>query len=423
MILRGRKTLYTTSRVPESTNRVLAGLETGGNVRREGLRHRRFLHWELTIDRPAVSETVKIRFSSREARAFVKDVRARVDDYFQTTGVSRKADARMILKTVLILGGTAGAYAAILSGALTLPQMWLMTFVIGVGMAGIGFSVAHDALHGAYSSNNTVNALLGFTFDMMGANGYMWKITHNVIHHTYTNIHDVDEDLTVSPLLRLSPGARHYWFHRFQHVYGFLAYGLATVNWLFAKDFQQFLKRDIGPYTDKKHPPREIALLVGAKLFTIFWMIVLPLIVLDIAWWQFLIGFLTAHITAGIILGVIFQLAHVVEGPEFPLPDEDGNMEYAWLVHEMRTTANFAGENKLLSWYIGGLNYQIEHHLFPQTCSVHYPAIAPIVREVAREHGIPYHYNPTLREAVASHYRMLKKLGPEARTLETLAAA
>lgn len=370
-----------------------------------------------------MDQTIKIRFSNRDAKAFVKDVRSRVAEHFEQTGKSRKANGWMVLKTILILAATFGTYGLIMLGDLSLSQMWAGTFVIGLGMAGIGFSVAHDALHGAYSNSKAVNAALGFTFDIMGANGYMWKITHNVIHHTYTNIHDVDEDLTVSPLLRLSPGARHYWFHRYQHRYGFLAYGLATVNWLLAKDFQQFLKKDIGPYVNKKHPASQIALLVVSKILAVTWMIVLPLVFLDITWWQFLIGFLTAHMTAGIILGVIFQLAHVVEGPEFPLPDEDGTMEYAWLVHEMRTTANFAFANKPLSWYIGGLNYQIEHHLFPQTCSVHYPAIAPIVQEVAAEYGIPYHYNPTLREAIASHYRMLRKLGPEAATLDDLAVA
>ena len=370
-----------------------------------------------------MAQTVKIRFSNRDAKAFVKDVRSRAAEHFAQTGRSRKADWRMVVKTIAILGVTVGAYGLIMTGQLSLGQMWFLSFVVGLGMAGIGFSVAHDALHGAYSSNRFVNAALGFTFDLMGANGYMWKITHNVIHHTYTNIHDVDEDLTVSPLLRLSPGARHYWFHRFQHRYGFLAYGLATVNWLFAKDFQQFLKRDIGPYENKKHPVAEIAILLVCKVLAVTWMIVLPLMFLDITWWQFLIGFLTAHMTAGMILGVIFQLAHVVEGPEFLQPDEEGTMEYAWLVHEMRTTSNFAFKNKVLSWYIGGLNYQIEHHLFPQTCSIHYPDLAPIVQAVAAEHEVPYHYNPTLRDAIASHYRMLKKLGPEAATLKDLALA
>ena len=365
----------------------------------------------------------RIRFSNKDAKAFVKEVRSRVDDYFAETGKSRNANASAWIKTVVMLTLTFGSYALIMLGGFTPAQMWILTFVMGVGMAGVGFCVAHDALHGAYSSRPWVNKLLGFSFDVVGANGYMWKITHNVIHHTYTNIHDVDEDLTVSPLLRLSPGARLYWFHRFQHLYGFFAYGFATINWLFAKDFQQFLKKDIGPYTDKKHPAGEVAVLVAGKVVTYFWMIILPLVVLDITWWQFLIGFLTLHVTAGMILGIIFQLAHVVEGPEFPQPDEQGNMEYAWLVHEMHTTANFAARNKALSWYIGGLNYQIEHHLFPQVCSVHYPALAPIVQDIASKHNIPYHYNPTLRSAMASHYRMLKHLGPEAHTHETLAAA
>ncbi|MFT5144442.1 MAG: linoleoyl-CoA desaturase [Thalassolituus oleivorans] len=374
-------------------------------------------------ERPALAQPIRIRFSNKDAKDFVLDVRGRVAEYFEQTGKSRHADWRMLVKTVAILSTAFGAYGLIMLGNLPLGQMWLLSFVLGLGMAGIGFSVAHDALHGAYSNNNFVNGALGFMFDIMGANGYMWKITHNVIHHTYTNIHDVDEDLTVSPLLRLSPGARHYWFHRYQHIYGILAYGLATVNWLFAKDFQQFLKKDIGPYTDKSHSALQISVLFVTKILAMTWMIVLPLVFLDITWWQFLIGFLTAHVTAGIIMGVIFQLAHVVEGPEFLQPDDAGRMEYAWLVHEMRTTANFAAENKVLSWYIGGLNYQIEHHLFPQTCSVHYPAIAPIVQKVASDHGLPYHYNRTLSSAVGSHLQMLRKLGPGAATLQDFVPA
>ncbi|NNF02844.1 MAG: acyl-CoA desaturase [Rhodothermales bacterium] len=353
---------------------------------------------------------VRVSFDNRRAEAFVPEVRKRVNRYFEERSLSKHADARMIVKTIILLGGTALCYAAILSGGFSPVQMLVLCVVLGVGIAGIGFSVAHDALHGAYSSNKTVNRLLGYTFDLLGANGYMWQITHNVIHHTYTNIEGIDEDLTVSPILRLSPGAPRRWYHRYQHIYCFAAYSFATLNWLVAKDFQQFTKKDIGPYTDKKHPPKEWATLVIGKLAA-FTLVLLPLFVLDIAWWQYLIGLLAVHLTAGMILGVIFQLAHVVEGPEYPEPDEEGNMEYAWLIHEMHTTANFAADNHLLSWYIGGLNYQIEHHLFPRVCSIHYPAIAPIVRETAREHGVPYHYNPTLTEAIRSHQRMLKRFG------------
>lgn len=358
--------------------------------------------------------TTKIRFNNKSVADFVPEVRCRVAEYFEETGRSQKADGRMVFKTVVLLGGVIACYLLILSGWFTAWQMLGLAILMGIGMAGVGFSVSHDALHGAYSSNKRVNEILGYSFDALGANGYMWKITHNVIHHTYTNIHGVDEDLSVSPLLRLSPEAPHLWFHRYQHVYGFFAYSLATLNWLFMKDYQQFLKKDIGPYTDKSHPRKEWIVLIVGKLFAYATMIVLPLLVLDLAWWQFLIGFLAVHFTAGAILGIIFQLAHVVEGPEYLQPDEEGLMEHEWLIHEMHTTANFAADNHLLSWYVGGLNYQIEHHLFPQICSIHYPAISEIVRETAREHGVPYHYNPTLRAAMRSHHRMLTRLGPEA---------
>ena len=143
-------------------------------------------------------------------------------------------------------------------------------------------------------------------------------------------------------------------------------------------------------------------------------MLVLPLLVLSITWWQLLIGFMTVHLTAGVILGVIFQLAHVVEGTDHPTENAEGNIENTWMIHQMETTSDFAHNNKLLCWYIGGLNYQIEHHLFPKICSIHYPDIAPIVRKVADEHDIPYHYHATLSEAIASHYRTLKKFGKSA---------
>ena len=353
----------------------------------------------------------KIKFSSRDGADFVKEVRAEVNQYFVDSGLSRHANGAMRFKTVAILLMFFGPYVLIMLGGISLMRMWFLTFIMGIGAAGMGFSVSHDALHGAYSSKSWVNATLGYYFDLLGANSYMWKITHNVIHHTYTNITGVDEDLTVSPLVRLSPEAPRYFFHRFQHFFAFPAYSLATINWLFAKDFQQFLKKDIGPYKDKKHPPFEIFMLVVTKIAAITFQVVLPLWLLDITVGQFVIGFLTMHMTAGLILGVIFQLAHVVEGPEYLAPDENGDMESSWIIHEMRTTANFARNNHLLTWYVGGLNYQIEHHLFPQTCSIHYPELSKIVREIAAEHNVPYNYHPTLLTSIKSHISMLKQLG------------
>src|SRR5688572_1977094 len=189
-------------------------------------------------------EASRVRFTKRDESRFLAETKARTAAYFADRGRSDKADAGMVFKTIVILGTAIGSYAAIMSNRFSAWEMLGLAMLLGLAIAGMGFSIAHDALHGAYSRHPTVNRLLGFSFDLVGANSYMWKITHNVIHHTYTNIAGVDEDLSVSPLLRLSPDAEHRWFHRYQHLYGFAAYGLATLNWFFVKDYWQFLKRD-----------------------------------------------------------------------------------------------------------------------------------------------------------------------------------
>jgi linoleoyl-CoA desaturase len=343
---------------------------------------------------------------------FAREVKVRVDAYFTRNKLSKQANMTMITKTVVLVSLYFGSYGLILSGLLPLPWMWFLCLALGVGMAGIGFAVTHDALHGAYSADPRVNRLLGHVFAALGANPYIWKLTHNHIHHTYPNVQGYDEDLEVSPLIRLSPHAPHKPIHRFQHVFAFFAYSFATLFWVFVKDYKYFLMSDLGPYRGKKHPLSEWLLLFFDKALYYLMMIALPLLVLEITWWQFLIGFLTLHLSAGLILGVVFQLAHVVEPTAHLRKEEAGSFKRtSWVVHQMRTTNNFARNSRLLSWYVGGLNYQIEHHLFPRICHVHYEKLSPIVEETAAEHGVPYHHHETLWHAIRSHHRMLKAYG------------
>jgi len=353
----------------------------------------------------------KVTFNNKLAKEFSQSVKERVNAYFDDNGISRNANAQMITKTIALVSLYVVAYLLIMLANLPLGVMWLLCVVMGIGMAGIGFSVSHDALHGAYSSNNKVNTALGLTFDLLGANGYIWKITHNVVHHTYTNIHQHDEDLEVAEFIRLSPHSEYKPIHRLQHFLAFPAYSFATVFWAFIKDYKYFFKSHLGPYENKSHPLKEWVILIVTKILYYTYTIALPLMLLDITFIQWLIGFMTLHMVAGIILGVIFQLAHVVEQTDHPQPDENAHIDNHWLIHEMETTANFARDNKLLCWYVGGLNFQIEHHLFPKVCSIHYPAISHIVEATAKEYGVPYHMNDTFLGAVASHYRVLKKHG------------
>lgn len=353
----------------------------------------------------------RVRFARATPGHAMQEMKARVDQYFASRELSSKADAATVIKSCLLLAMTLVPYGLLLSNRFPPWSMLLLAVAMGVGMAGIGFNIAHEALHGAYASSPRVNAVLGATLDAIGASSYLWTITHNIVHHTYTNIHGVDEDLAVSPLLRLSPNATRHSYHRFQHLYAFLLYGCTTLFWVFIKDYRQLLLRGLRPYRDKRHDTARVLLLLLAKACYYGYTLVIPLLVLRVAWWQVLIGFFAMHLTAGVILGLVFQLAHVVEATEHPLPDGVGRMESDWWLHEMRTTADFARGNRLLSWYVGGLNYQIEHHLFPRVCSVHYPTISGIVQDAAQRYGLPYHAYPTLRSAIVSHYRVLRQFG------------
>ena len=302
----------------------------------------------------------RVTFPNKPADPFTDEVKIRVGEYFATRKLSTKANFSMVLKTIILLTVTFGSYGLILSGMFPPLAMLGLAVLMGVGVAGIGFGIAHDAQHGAYSSKPWVNKMLGLAFDMLGANGYMWRLTHNVIHHTYTNVHGLDEDLEVSPLIRLSPQAEWKPYHRFQHLYVLFLYSLSTLSWLVLKDIKYFAQRDLGPYKNAKHPVISLVGMIAGKLFYVGWAIVIPLLVLPIPWWQFAIGFLVMHLTAGLILGVIFQLAHVVEETEHPIPDAGGNIDQAWMLHEMVTTANFDCDSKFLCWYLGGLNFQVD---------------------------------------------------------------
>lgn len=353
----------------------------------------------------------KISFQHSSGDPFYSEVKCRVNKYFDEYQLSPHANISMVVKTIVLFLITYGAYGLLLADFLPLWADWLLCFLMGIGVAGLGFAVAHDSIHGAYSSNSKVNYLLGLTMNLIGGNRYVWSITHNVVHHTYTNIHELDEDLEIAPFIRLSKHKEHKPIHRYQHIFAFIAYSFATFFWVFLKDYKKVLQKDIGPYKDKKHPVSEILMLIIFKLIFYFYMIAVPLMVMDIAWWHWLIGFLTIQITAGIILGVIFQLAHTVEGTEQIKRDEEGKMDDSWAVHQLKTTSNFAMNNHLINWYVGGLNFQIEHHLFPRVCSVHYPAISKILQSTAQQFNVPYHYHRTLPSAIRSHYRVLKDLG------------
>jgi linoleoyl-CoA desaturase len=354
-----------------------------------------------------------IRFAPGRAE-FFSTLNQRVNDYFKTNNISRYANAEMKWKTFVMFSMYLIPYALMITGVIS--NLWLMLglcVVMGFGIAGIGLSVMHDANHGGYSNKSWVNSALGFSLNIVGGNAFNWKVQHNVLHHTYTNIHDVDEDISPRGILRMSPYGEWKFFHRFQHFYAWFFYGLLTLVWVLVKDFVRLIKyqRDGMVKKQKANIATEWAVLIGTKVVYVFYIGVLPMIVLGLTWWQVVLGFLIMHYIAGFILAIIFQPAHVIEGTEYPMPDDDGKMENTWAIHQLLTTTNFANNNRVLNWYVGGLNFQVEHHLFPNICHVHYRKISAIVKYTAEEFGVPYKSEPTFIGALAAHARLLKQLG------------
>ncbi len=333
-----------------------------------------------------------------------------VDGYFLRTGKTRFADGRFFAKALALLLVQAGLGAAILfAGTHGVHGAWLLLMCAGLGfvIAQIGFNVGHDAIHGAVSPRKWINTLFGWTFDLAGASSVTWATSHNFVHHTYTNMVGLDHDLEPGPYMRFYERDDVFWLHRFQHVYAWFLYGLTTIVWVFKKDFVQALTPDL---RSGRRPPRKVmAQVVACKLVHWAVFLALPLAVLPHAWWQVLLGYFVMHYFVGFTLAVVFQLAHCVEGPVFP--EVDGAYDRPWAEHQLLTTANFATDSAWALALTGGLNHQVEHHLFSKISHVHYPALRPLVREVAAAHGLPYHEHPTFLGAVASHYRQMRAFG------------
>ena len=351
---------------------------------------------------------------SKDTNDFFLTLRGRVSDYFKTNGISKFGNSRMVTKTVFMIALYVIPYILMISGVVA--NVWgvfAMWVLMGFGMSGIGLSIMHDANHGAYSKNKRVNKYLGFMMEVVGGSSLNWRIQHNKLHHSYTNIHGMDEDIMPPKFLRFSPHQKRTKVHRFQHIYAWFFYGLMTISWITAKDFKGLYRyKKMGlTQNQKKSFNRLFWDIVITKVLYYAYALVIPLLVLDISWWLVVIFFFIMHFVCGFVLGIIFQPAHVMPTSEYPLPDKKGNVLNNWAIHQMLTTTNFAPKSKIFSWFVGGLNYQIEHHLFPKICHVHYKKISKIVKETAKEYGLPYNSKSNFIKAIWDHGKMLRNLG------------
>jgi len=351
-------------------------------------------------------------FSKNDQLKFFRTLNKRVNDYFKDNNIDRTGNWKLHLKTIVMFSLFLVPYFFLVAMDMPFWTYLLLNIVIGVGMAGVGMNVMHDGNHGSYSSKSWINKIMGGSIYILAGNVYNWQVQHNVLHHTYTNILGHDEDLEAGRILRFTKEAEWYKHHKFQHIYSVFLYGLLTFNWAITSDFQQtkrYLQRKLS-YGEFKSPVfRWTTLIITKIIYFSIWLVV-PM-VMGITWWKVVLGFVVMHYTAGLILSIVFQLAHVVHETHNPVPNEDGEMENTWAIHQLYTTANFAPKNWLVNYYTGGLNHQIEHHIFPNISHIHYDKIAEIVKQTAKECNLPYYEFKTMREAVISHFGHLKELG------------
>ncbi len=351
----------------------------------------------------------KVTFNNTN-RVFFQSLKNSVEAYFLNNNLKKTGNWRMYTKAIILMPSALAVYIILLTVTMPAVVGILLCALLGLLLGSIGFNVMHDACHGSYSSKKWVNETLGLTLNAIGGNAFFWKQKHNILHHTYTNIAGIDDDIAQSKFLRQNPSQPWMPVHKYQHIYLTLAYSLSLFMWVGLRDFEKYFTRRIHNSPVQPMSTKEHVTFWASKILYPFFYIILP--ILSVGWLPWLIGYLTMGVVTGIFIAYVFQLAHAVEGPEFESVGLDDKLiEAEWAVHQIKTTANFAPKNKIVSWLVGGLNYQVEHHLFPRVCHIHYPALSEIVSEHCQRFGLPYHSFPTVTHAIVSHVRTMKKLG------------
>lgn len=338
---------------------------------------------------------------------FSKALKQKINNYFNEESRTKTGDRHLLIKAAVLLGLALVLYIILIF----VQPHWLISallcIVLGVNFAAIGFNIMHDAGHGSFSDSKKLNSILSYSLNLLGGNIYLWKLKHNIAHHTYTNIDGEDHDIEIK-FMRVHPDQPLRKHHRFQHLYFLLLYSISYLAWIFYQDYEKYFRQKLGNDSAPFHFPfREKVVFWISKVIHFFVFIVVPVLVLG--WLPTLTGLLITGVTCGLCLATVFQLAHVVSDTELKTV-EGSKVEAEWMVHQLNSTANFATRSTILTWLLGGLNFQVEHHLFPKISHVHYPAINAIVKDTCMEYGIKYVEYATFLEAFKSHVRVIRRM-------------
>lgn len=340
---------------------------------------------------------------------FFKLLKVKVDRYFIDKNLDVAGNKKLYIKSALQVSLAIILYTTLVfftPGALiSLP----LCVILGIDLALIGFNIMHEGGHQTFSRHAWMNTVSAHFLNILGGTAYFWKIKHNINHHTYTNIEGMDSDIDVKPFMRLHVGQPHHSYHRFQHIYWVVLYGISYITWVFYEDFLKYFSGKFSANSEKKKlSTKEHFVFWFTKITYVLVYIVVPILFAGWAYW--LIGFLVITFVCGLAISIVFQLAHVVEGTAFHQPQDGGGTE-EWAIHQINSTANFGTSSKVLHWLLGGLNFQIEHHLFPRVSHIHYPALSRLVKESCRESNVKYNEYSSMLTALVSHLIYLRHLG------------
>ena len=343
----------------------------------------------------------------RSQNSFFIALKAKVDRYFSENKLDQAGNNRLYIKGGIQVLSAIGLYVAVVFFNLPLAVSIALAILLGLNMALLGFNIMHEGGHQSFSKYKWVNSVAAYFLNLLGGSTYFWKVKHNVNHHTFTNIEGVDSDISVEPFMRLHPNQPLRKMHRYQHLYWFVLYGVSYMAWIFYDDFVKYFTRKIAPHMDPKSlSMREQIIFWATKVSYVVIYLVLPIVMLG--WLKALVGYFIVTFVCGLFIAIVFQLAHVVETTAYP---EHKEIDKEWAVHQVSTTSNFATQSSFLFWLLGGLNFQVEHHLFPRISHIHYPQISKLVKETCEEFNITYNEYTSMSKAFLSHLLHLRRMG------------
>lgn len=353
----------------------------------------------------------KIKFDNKNPE-FFNVLKDRVHEYFETKNIKQTGNYKLFTKTAILFSILIACYTILVffTPASNLLSV-AICILLGINFASIGFNIMHDGAHGSYSTKKWVNEIMSLSLNVLGGSSYMWKLKHNINHHSYTNIEGMDDDIDIKPFIRVHPEQDGKWFHRFQHIYSFLLYGLTYLFWIYFNDFKKYFGGQVSKFVPlRKMDLKEHVIFWTTKIVYVFLFLLLPFYFAGVV--KTLVGYSIVVFVTGLVIAIVFQLAHIVE--DMPFIDTNGTshkIETEWAIHQINTTADFATKSKTMTWFMGGLNFQVEHHLFPKISHIHYPQIHKIVKQACKEFNVNYREFPTVISAVQSHLLHLKAMG------------